>query len=60
MDLLIQEQDKLKDKIIKMTLSILHTLIREDILALAQGNKWSTKLSNPPILTNGKDPKFKN
>jgi hypothetical protein len=57
-DLLIQERDKLKDKIVEMTLSMPHTLTREDMPALAQENKRFTKLPNPPILTDRKDPKF--
>ncbi len=57
-DLLIQERDELKDKIVEMTLSMPRTLAREDTPASTQGNKRSTKLPDPPILTDGKDPKF--
>jgi hypothetical protein len=57
-DLLIQEWDKLKDKIVEMTLSTPHTFAREDTPTSVQGTKRLTKLSNPPILTDGKDPKF--
>jgi uncharacterized protein YdcH (DUF465 family) len=57
-DLLIQERDELKDKIVEMTLSMPRTLAREDTPASTQGNKRSTKLPDPSILTNGKDPKF--
>ncbi len=42
-----------------MTLSMLHTFTREDTPTSVQGTKQLIKLSNPPILINRKDLKFK-
>ncbi len=57
-DLLIWERDKLKNKIVKMTLSMLHTFAREVTPTSIQGTKQLTKLSNLPILMDRKDLKF--